>query len=118
MGLLKERLHPTLIPQAEVDREVANILFKLTSLVAVNAVYLFGSAADGTMNTLSDIDLCVVFPSKAALVESKRKIFSNGAFSLFSIDWILIDQETFDQKKDLGGVCFDVFHYGRRIYPT
>lgn len=116
MGLLKERLCPTLIPQVEVDREVSGIVSKLTSLVFPSAIYLFGSAAEGTMNTLSDFDLCVVFPSKEILMESKSKIYSQR-FSSFSIDWLFIDQVTFDRKKNLGGVFFDVFHYGRKIYP-
>ena len=90
---------------------------KLVGLSQPEEIYLFGSAAEGKMNRLSDLDFCIVFSSKDAVKNSKKKIFSQPPFSEFAIDWVLVDRDTFDRKKELGGVCFDAFKYGRKVYP-
>ncbi|MBI4405555.1 MAG: nucleotidyltransferase domain-containing protein [Deltaproteobacteria bacterium] len=113
---MAERLKPTIISEAQITALVEAIRTRLLTLCKPRLVYLFGSAAEGRATALSDIDICVIFHSRNELKQNKKRILCEFPVEDVPVDWVLLDEETFNKKKDVGGVCFDIHKYGKVIY--
>lgn len=77
-------------------------------------VYLFGSAASGRFTEDSDLDLLLVYPDGTDLAASQKTLYSKR-WTDIAVDFICVTQEQFDKKKNLGGICFESFHYGMKL---
>jgi predicted nucleotidyltransferase len=76
--------------------------------------YLFGSAANGNFTSDSDLDFIIVAKNQAANKQLQNEVYS-PRFTDIAIDWIFKTKESFDKRKNFGGVCFDAFHSGMRL---
>lgn len=81
----------------------------------VSELYLFGSAAKNEADPYSDLDFLVVTDTseeaKRLSSELVRKVRVEG----MAVEFVCVDQATFQRKSDLGGVCFVAKHQGRRL---
>jgi predicted nucleotidyltransferase len=85
---------------------INQIIKTINSVSNPEAVYLFGSYADGTATEDSDLDLLVIknnIPDKMQeLLRIKKSIISDE----YSIDLLLYSEDEFEQKKSQGWKLF------------
>ncbi len=93
--------------------KIKEILNSLLLVDVVHEAYLFGSAVNGIMTADSDLDIVLVFQNQTDLDEVKKEIFSKR-FDI-AIDWIFKIKSEFEERKNLGGICFEAFHRGQKI---
>jgi len=80
-------------------------------------IYLFGSHADGTATTESDLDIVVVMESE--LPPHKRNIMLKRLFPQrsFALDAFVYTPQEFQRYKDVPGtIMYQAAHYGKRLY--
>lgn len=112
MSLLK------LIPRPDSNHWAQNkaleILKSIPSQELILEAYLFGSAVGGTFTEDSDLDFVIVVNDNAAIKQLQSEVYG-PRFADIAIDWIFKTKESFDDRKDFGGVCFEAFHHGLRL---
>jgi len=101
--MLKELL-AKLIPQSQVDELVRTELKSILEVCKPVCIFLFGSAARGTMTTASDLDFLVVLPDNTDLKDVKQKFYCRRPALDCSVDIIFMHKSSFDTKSRLGGV--------------
>lgn len=111
MSLLK--LTPQIINFDPIEKAKA-ILASIPSKHLICEAYLFGSSVNGVFTKESDLDFIVVVENDAAIEQLKKEVYRVG-FSDIAIDWIFKLKSEFEKRKDFGGVCFEAFHYGKRL---
>lgn len=62
----------------------------------------------------SDIDFLLVFESQKDLDAAKKIIYAKPLSSV-GIDYILKTSDDFNARKDLGGACYEAYHYGEKL---
>ena len=67
------------------------------------------------MTVDSDLDIVLVVKEPSAIKKIYKEVMAPG-FSDIAVDWIIKSEEDFRQRKDFGGVCFEAFNHGLRIY--
>lgn len=102
------RLKPIDQTQKILDQEITNLVTALRQQLnsSLVQVYLFGSASRGIshMHLHSDIDLCAVINTG---VETKPLYGTLPLSKIFPVDWIVVNQDDFDQKvKHKHGVFY------------
>jgi len=103
------------IDQQTLDEIVRRIL----SVTSPDRIILFGSAAAGTMNEDSDIDLLVVEPNPGNQRKESIRIHSALRGLGHPFDVIVIDSEWFEASKNvIGGIAYPANKYGRVIYDA
>ena len=113
MGLLK-------LSQTSSDKNVwaqqkaIEILGSIPSQNLILEAYLFGSAVDGTFTPDSDLDFIVITENEASIKQLQREVYS-PRFADIAIDWIFKTKESFEQRKNFGGVCYVAFHNGKKL---
>jgi predicted nucleotidyltransferase len=112
MGLLK--LKTNLTANEWAQQKAVDILNSIPSQDLILEAYLFGSAVEGVFTDDSDLDFVVVTNNEAAINQIKKEVYS-PRFANIAIDWIFKTKKSFDERKNFGGVCFDAFHYGKKI---
>lgn len=80
-------------------------------------VILFGSAARGELTASSDIDMVVVLKECLDLKSLFKILSAKKAELPFDVDFFLVDENTFAEKSQIGGVFFDAFWEGKVLYP-
>jgi len=63
---------------------------------------------DGVFPEDSDLDFVVV-KDKNDIRRLQKEVYS-PRFADVAIDWIFKTKESFDERKNLGGVCFVAYH--------
>ena len=116
MGILADKLGKHRPSQEDVDKLVADLVKRIVQNCDPLAIYVFGSAANYQMTYSSDLDLCLIFADRKISLQAKTIILSQGLLRDYPIDLLFFDQAYFEAKKDLGGICFEIFHYGRSVY--
>lgn len=113
MGLLK--LSQSLPNEnKKAQQKAIDILNKIPSKNLIQEAYLFGSAVDGVFTPDSDLDILVVTKDEAAIKLLQQEVY-RPRFADIAIDWIFKTQQSFNDRKDFGGVCFVAFHSGMKI---
>lgn len=113
MGLNRLTNNPEL--QKKAYSEALIVVQSLASLILVQEAYLFGSVAHGSFTEDSDIDLIAVVADNIDVNELHKKFNRLPLKRTFALDLILKNKSEFDQRKDVGGVCFEAFHHGKKI---
>ncbi len=111
MSLLKlsgKKSSPALVTKAR------KILQKIPSQNLILEAYLFGSAVDGKFTPDSDLDFLVVVETENEIRSLQKEVYQ-PRFADIAIDWIFKSRDEFLVRKDLGGVCFEAFHHGKRL---
>jgi predicted nucleotidyltransferase len=112
MGLLK------MIPKPEMNKwaqqKAVEVLNSIPSQDLILEAYLFGSAVEGVFTDDSDLDFVVVTKDQTSIKQLQKEVYA-PRFADIAIDWIFKTKESFDERKDFGGVCFDAFHHGKKL---
>ncbi len=66
------KLIEDLIPQREVDKEVAAVLKWILLMSRPQRIYLFGSALDGGFKANSDFDFLIIFATSEECKSGKK----------------------------------------------
>ncbi len=96
------------------QNKAVEIVNSIPSFDLVIEAYLFGSSVNGVFTSDSDLDILIVAQDHLAIKKLQTEVYS-ARFADIAIDWIFKTQSSFENRKDFGGVCFEAFHYGRRI---
>ncbi|MBI4405466.1 MAG: nucleotidyltransferase domain-containing protein [Deltaproteobacteria bacterium] len=111
MKCTRRKLDPTWVRQQ---------IGKLSSLLISNAspegLYLFGSAAEGKMTDQSDLDFLVVMESEDSIKKAQKKLRPFYPLSEYPVDLVWVTKDTFNNKKQLGGVCMVAFKEGKCLF--
>ncbi len=76
--------------------------------------YLFGSAVYGNFTSDSDLDFVVVAKDQASIQQLQKEVYATR-FTDIAVDWIFITKESFDERKNFGGVGFIAFREGIKL---
>ena len=103
-----------------IDDRLARELVRRVLLAAKpDRIILFGSAATGTMNRDSDLDLLVVEPQPGNTREESVRIRRALDEVGYPIDVIVISTERFEETKNVfGGIAYPAHKYGRVLYEA
>lgn len=112
MGLLKMGTNPAMNEWAQ--QKAVQVLNSIPSQNLIVEAYLFGSAVDGVFTTDSDLDFIVVANDEIAIKQLQKEVYS-PRFTDIAIDWIFKTKESFEERKNFGGVCFVAFHNGKKL---
>jgi len=112
VGLLKLVHNPELNKWAQT--KAVEVLNSIPSQDLILEAYLFGSAVDGNFTTDSDLDFIIVAKDQAAIKQLQKEVYT-ARFTDIAIDWIFKTKESFDERKNFGGVCFVAFRDGRKL---
>lgn len=112
MGLLKLTPNPAMNQWAQ--KKAVEILNSIPSQNLILEAYLFGSAVEGVFTDDSDLDFVIVVKNESDIKRLQKEVYS-PRFADIAIDWIFKTKESFDERKDFGGVCFDAFHHGKKL---
>ena len=96
------------------QQKAIEILNSIPSQKLILEAYLFGSAVDGNFTPDSDLDFIVVTESESTIKQLQKEVYS-PRFADIAIDWIFKTKESFDQRKNFGGVCYVAFHNGKKL---
>lgn len=101
--------------QKKAYNEALVVVQSLTTLVQVQEAYLFGSVVGDSFTEDSDIDLVAVVSDGLDVNEIHKKFNRLVLKRTFALDLILKNKSEFDQRKEIGGVCFEAFYHGKKI---
>lgn len=112
MSLLK------LVHDPEMNRwaqqKAVEVLNSIPSQHLILEAYLFGSAVDGNFTQDSDLDFLLVSKDQVAIKQLQKEVYAPH-FADIAIDWIFKTKESFDERKNFGGVCFVAFRDGLKL---
>lgn len=112
MSLLKLVHNPEMNKWAQ--QKAVEVLNSIPSQDLILEAYLFGSAVDGNFTPDSDLDFIVVAKNQAAIKQLQKEVYT-PRFADIAIDWIFKTKESFDERKNFGGVCFVAFRDGMKL---
>ena len=103
----------------EIKQSLDQISKIIAATVPVEAIYLFGSYANGTHNKDSDIDLYVVFKDEMKMRELDAITAISMAISPFkkmSMDILGLKQNRFDDRKLYATLERKIVREGVKLY--
>lgn len=112
MGLSKMIPNPAMNQWAQ--SKAVEVLNSIPSQNLILEAYLFGSAVDDIFTADSDLDFIIVTKNESDIKQLQKEVYS-ARFTDIAIDWIFKTKESFDERKNYGGVCFIAFHNGRKM---
>ncbi len=90
------------------------IINQIPSQNLIAEAYLFGSAVNGKFTVDSDFDFVISCKTAVDIKKLQKEVYSAN-FSDIAIDWIFKLADEFEVRKNMGGVCFEAFHYGKKM---
>lgn len=93
-----------------------NVIDGCTSAGQVDRIYVFGSFARNEMHGESDLDIAVIIPDTQDPKEFREKL--KKPLCEWPSDLIVATTSRFNERREFGGVLFEVYHDGIEIYPT
>jgi predicted nucleotidyltransferase len=113
-----KRILAKALPHHFVEALVQSELTALLRLCDPRKVYLFGSAARGTMTDASDIDLLVVLKDGTDIKRVKRSYYCRKKEHLVPVDIIFIVESDFISRSKIGGIPMVCASEGRLIFEA
>ena len=114
MGLLKLGQKSSDENNIWAQKKAVEVLDSIPSQDLILEAFLFGSAVDGAFTPDSDLDFVIVAKDEVAIKQLQKEVYS-PRFTDIAIDWIFKTKQSFDDRKDFGGVCFVAFHNGKKM---
>jgi predicted nucleotidyltransferase len=107
------------LPYETRIRAIEDVRYRLAIAKPWKAI-VFGSMAEKTATTDSDLDVLVVCRHPEDIKRVRDKIYSNlkGPLTVVPVDFIFVTRDRFERQKSLGGVCMAAFESGELIYGT
>jgi len=100
--------------QSQGQAEAKRLIDALSQEGLVLEAYLFGSAVHGPFTEDSDLDILIVTHDETSIKSLQKQVY-RPRFSNFAVDWIFKTKTNFNEKKDLGGVCFIATREGIKL---
>lgn len=101
------------------EATLKEIIKRILSVCRPDRVILFGSAATGTMNRDSDIDVLILERSPDNPRRESVRIGDALRGMGYPFDVIVMDTERFEESKSvIGGLAYPANKYGRVIYEA
>ena len=116
MGILADKLTPMRLSDEQKGEIFGTIVSRLIAEASIETIYVFGSAAYGHMNQVSDIDIAVIFSTETQLKKNKSVILNKNLFPDIQVDLLFFHKEYFLKKSEVGGVCHEIFNKGNVLY--
>ncbi len=69
-------------------------------------IILFGSGSRGDFDVCSDLDLVIVYGTAADAESALKTLYRKRPKSAHGVDFLCVDEATFAEKAQLGGVYF------------
>ena len=104
------------LPLADVEKLLQNVVDDFKEIPGLCSIFVFGSAARGTMTDASDLDILLVFHSKEDSHSAHRSVSRYRKKAVWPMDFLCVDQKTFHDKSQIGGVYFVIREEGKMIY--
>jgi predicted nucleotidyltransferase len=95
---------------------VAPLLAAILGQTAPSGVLLFGSAARGDFDACSDLDFVLIYPSMEIAREARHRLYQQRPACAHAVDFLCVDEATFLQRSQLGGVYFNAALEGKWLY--
>jgi predicted nucleotidyltransferase len=114
LGLLKLSQSSSGDNNIWAQEKAVSILNSIPSQNLILEAYLFGSAVDGIFTFDSDLDFIIIAKDDVSIKQLQKEVYS-PRFTDIAVDWIFKTKESFDERKDYGGVCFVAFHNGKKL---
>lgn len=112
-----ERLKTINTSDQEWKTRLMNLVDRISSLVPQSQIFVFGSFVRDQFTSGSDIDLAVILPDSWKVKDFLDQLYLMGTLSNWPIDLVVFRSTEFNQKKEIGGVCFDIAEDGIELYP-
>lgn len=115
------------------QKQFTDLIAKITAVDVRVTIYIFGSFLSTEFTNASDLDVAVIVNDTWSTKDFYNQVFQ-AAYAKNTtadkpndlrksnrlIDWpldlLVFKQSHFNSKKEIGGVCFDIFHQGIVIY--
>lgn len=99
-----------------VEELVNNVLEDFSTLPALQAIVLFGSAARGEMTDASDLDVVLLFDTRENATLVRKTVHQARRKSTWPMDILCSDVPTFLRKSEIGGIYSVARSEGRAIF--
>ncbi len=100
-----------------LENLIENIVRRILTVVSPRKIYLFGSAARGTMHDNSDIDLLVVIPDGLHRRRTAQNIYRNLLGIGYAADIVVVTEEDIEKfDDDCSFVIQPALREGRIVY--
>ena len=101
------------------DEIMNEIVRRILAVTDVERVILFGSAATGTMNADSDIDLLVLKKSVTNPIAESVRLDKAMRGIQYPFDIFVMSKASFEDTKDVAGsLAWPAHHDGRILYDA
>lgn len=98
---------------------IRDIVGRLCSTAVVRRIILFGSAASGTMNGDSDVDLLVLEDEPGDIRREMVRLRESLHGLDMPFDILVMSVRRFEETKSVvGGIAFPAHKYGRVVYDA
>jgi predicted nucleotidyltransferase len=104
------------VAQTEIDDLVKTEVSSVLEVCNPICIYLFGSAARGTMTTSSDLDFLVILADTADLKITKKDFYCRKPAIDWPVDIIFMHHTAFRNKCMIGGVPMICKQEGKIVY--
>lgn len=105
--------------RAATDELVKKAVDWLRSNYQPRAIWLFGSASRYELTEFSDLDIAVIFDSEEELKKARsERIFLLSQSIQWPVDLLLMTQQHFLQRANVGGVCEIIKDEGICLYDA
>lgn len=111
-----DKIRKNFLSKQETDERTNLLLQMILSVCSPHQIIVFGSAARYELTTASDVDVVVVFSNLDDLKSAKKTLHASSGELKFPVDFILVDQQTYDVKSLIGGALFDARVEGRVLF--
>jgi predicted nucleotidyltransferase len=98
------KLSPNFKPAFDGPKIASQLLSKISKQLPIVKSYLFGSAAHSKNTLDSDLDIILVVPDDKD-VKEYYNLVGSPFFSPIAVDWIVMTEKDFNEKKEIGGVA-------------
>lgn len=108
---------PSPYSSQQIELRVKLLVEEIRKISEPDAIFLFGSAASGTMTRDSDIDMAVLFASEENLRNASKRIYDAGLSQGEPVcEFLFLLTKKYLEKSKIGGVCFDIRQTGKCLF--
>ena len=100
----------------ELQELISEVTRPLKQLRGLTKIILFGSTLRAGFSEASDLDFVLIFKSKEEAKGAQKEVYRVHS-GKWPCDFICVDNATYEERSDLGGICHVAKHEGKTIYP-
>jgi predicted nucleotidyltransferase len=105
--------------RATLEQIINETIRRILTVVQAKRIFVFGSAARGTMHENSDIDLMVVVPSGVHRRKTSQQIYRNLIGVGFAADIVVVTEDDVEKYRETEGLIIGVvLREGKLIYAA